>query len=47
LPRYVVVSSWSIIRFFVGIESFERPATVGVVAARLHDALLGQAGFLQ
>jgi hypothetical protein len=30
-----------------GIETLTWPATVGFVSARLHDALLGQAGFLQ
>jgi hypothetical protein len=34
------------IRISNGIETFEWPATVGFVAARLHYALLGQAGFL-
>lgn len=35
------------IRISDGVETFEWPATVGFVAARLHYALLGQAGFLQ
>lgn len=35
------------LRISDGIETFEWPATVGFVAARLHYALLGQAGFLQ
>lgn len=35
------------LRICDGIETFEWPATVGFVAARLHYALLGQAGFLQ
>jgi len=43
LCRYVVVQ----LRISDGIETFEWPATVGFVAARLHYALLGQAGFLQ
>lgn len=41
--RYVQVQ----IRISDGIETFEWPSTVGFVAARLHYALLGQAGFLQ
>jgi hypothetical protein len=43
LCRYVAVQ----LRICDGIETFEWPATVGFVAARLHYALLGQAGFLQ
>ena len=43
LCRYVAVQ----LRISDGIETFEWPATVGFVAARLHYALLGQAGFLQ
>ena len=35
------------LRISDGIETFEWPATVGFVSARLHYALLGQAGFLQ
>jgi hypothetical protein len=35
------------LRISDGIETLEWPATVGFVAARLHYALLGQAGFLQ
>jgi hypothetical protein len=36
-----------LIRISNGTEVFEWPATVGFVSARLHYALLGQAGFLQ
>ena len=36
-----------LLRISDGIETFEWSATVGFVAARLHYALLGQAGFLQ
>jgi hypothetical protein len=43
LCQYVVVQ----LKISDGIETFEWPATVGFVAARLHYALLGQAGFLQ
>ena len=43
LCRYVVVQ----IRISDGIETFEWSATVGFVAARLHYALLGHAGFLE
>src|SRR5271157_5092344 len=35
------------LRISDGIETFEWPATVGFVAARLHYSLLSQAGFLQ
>lgn len=35
------------LRISDGTEAFEWPAVVGFVAARLHYALLGQAGFLQ
>jgi hypothetical protein len=35
------------LRISDGVETFEWPATVGFVMARLHYALLGQAGFLQ
>jgi hypothetical protein len=35
------------LRISDGIETFEWPATIGFIAARLHYALLGQAGFLQ
>jgi hypothetical protein len=35
------------IRITDGIETFTWPAVVGFVSARLHYALLGQAGFLQ
>jgi hypothetical protein len=41
--RYAAVQ----LRLSDGIETFEWPAMVGFVAARLHYALLGQAGFLQ
>jgi hypothetical protein len=43
LCRYAAVH----LRISDGIETFEWPATVGFVAARLQYALLGQAGFLQ
>ena len=43
LCQYVAVH----LRITDGIETLEWPATVGFVAARLHYALLGQAGFLQ
>jgi hypothetical protein len=36
-----------VVRISDGVESFEWPATVGFVAAKLHYSLLGQAGFLQ
>jgi len=36
-----------LLRISDGIETLEWPATVAFVAARLHYALLGQAGFLQ
>jgi hypothetical protein len=41
--RYATVH----LRISDGAETVEWPATVGFVAARLHYALLGQAGFLQ
>jgi hypothetical protein len=43
LCRYATVQ----LRISDGAETLEWPATVGFVAARLHYALLGQAGFLQ
>ena len=43
LCRYAAVQ----LRISDGVETFEWPATVGFVAARLQYALLGQAGFLQ
>jgi hypothetical protein len=43
LCRYLKVQ----LKITDGIESFEWPATVGFVAARLHYSLLGQTGFLQ
>jgi hypothetical protein len=43
LCRYTPVQ----LRITDGIETYEWLATVGFVAARLHYALLGQAGFLQ
>jgi hypothetical protein len=43
LCRYSTVQ----LRITDGSETFEWPATVGFVAAKLHYALLGQAGFLQ
>jgi hypothetical protein len=43
LCRYALVQ----LRITDGIETYDWPATVAFVAARLHYALLGQAGFLQ